>query len=78
MKCPICNKEGARLLRVTRTYGKAEKLVLIENVPVITCPNCGESYLSAETLHEIERLKRSKRGERMRREVEVMTFAGTE
>jgi hypothetical protein len=30
-------------------------LLVIENVPVTSCPNCGESYLTAETLHEIER-----------------------
>jgi hypothetical protein len=24
---------------------------------VVSCPHCGESYLTAETLHEIERIK---------------------
>jgi len=32
-------------------------LLLIENVPVVSCPHCGEGYLTAETLHEIERIK---------------------
>ena len=57
MKCDICGKEGAKVRRVSRSYGKGKNLLVIENVPVISCPNCGESYLTAEPLHEIERLK---------------------
>ncbi|MCQ3936147.1 MAG: YgiT-type zinc finger domain-containing protein [Chloroflexi bacterium] len=38
-------------------YGKGANLLIIENVPVVVCPSCGESYLTAETLHEIERIK---------------------
>ncbi len=43
--------------RVSRSYGKGEDLLVIENVPVVSCPNCGEGYMTAETLHEIERIK---------------------
>jgi YgiT-type zinc finger domain-containing protein len=55
--CDICGKEGAKIRHVSRSYGKGEDLLVIENVPVISCPHCGESYLTAETLHEIERIK---------------------
>ena len=57
MTCDICGKDGAKVRKVTRSYGKGKKLFLIENVPTIYCPHCGESYLTAETLHEIERIK---------------------
>jgi len=30
---------------------------VIENVPVISCPHCGERYLTADTLHKIESIK---------------------
>ncbi|HXK27931.1 MAG TPA: YgiT-type zinc finger protein [Candidatus Binatia bacterium] len=30
---------------------------MIEKVPVITCPHCGESYLTAATLHQSEPFK---------------------
>lgn len=55
--CHMCGKEGAKVRHVPRSYGKGENLLVIENVPVISCPHCGESYLTAETLHEIERIK---------------------
>ena len=53
----FCGKEGVRVRRVTRSYGTGENLLVIENIPVISCPHCGESYLTADTLHEIERIK---------------------
>ena len=57
MICDICGKKGAEVRHVTRSYGKGANLLIIENVPVVVCPNCGESYLTAETLHEIERMR---------------------
>ena len=62
MVCDICGKEGACIRRVTKTYGKGKEIFVIENIPVITCPNCGENYFEAETLHEIERIKARKKG----------------
>ncbi len=56
--CDRCGKTGARIRRVSRSYGKGAALLMIEEVPVVSCPHCGQSYLSAETLHEIERIKR--------------------
>jgi len=57
MICDICGKKGAEIRHVTRSYGTGANLLIIENVPVVSCPNCGETYLTAETLHEIERIK---------------------
>ena len=57
MICDNCGKKGAKIRKLPRSYGKGRKLLIIENVPVISCPHCGESYLTAETLHEVERIK---------------------
>ena len=75
MKCDIRGKDGARTRRVTRSYGKGESLLVIEDVPVLSCPHCGESYLIAETLHEIERLKLLKRNLASKRPVSVVEYA---
>jgi hypothetical protein len=29
----------------------------IENVPVVSCQECGDSYLTADTLHELESIR---------------------
>jgi YgiT-type zinc finger domain-containing protein len=75
MICDICGQEGARIRHVSRSYGEGEELLVIENVPVISCPNCGESYLTAETLHEIERIKLHRQSFAQERSVPVAVFA---
>jgi len=75
MVCDICEKEGARIRRIAKTYGKGKNILVIENVPIVTCPHCGESYLEAETLHEIERIKLHKKSFAIIREVPVANFA---
>lgn len=75
MVCDLCGQEGARIRRVTRSYGKGGRLLVIENVPVISCPHCGESYLTAETLHELERIKLHRQEFAVKRRVAVAEFA---
>ena len=75
IKCDICGKEGAKSIRATRSYAKGNTLLVIENVPVVSCPHCGESYLTAETLHEIERIKLHRRSLAVKRPVSVAEFA---
>ena len=75
MICDICGKEGARVHKAARTYGKGKDILIIENIPVVTCPHCGESYLEAETLHEIERIKLHKKSFAEKRTVSIANFA---
>ncbi|HHT9137082.1 MAG TPA: type II toxin-antitoxin system MqsA family antitoxin [Candidatus Wunengus sp. YC60] len=74
MVCDICGKEGVRIRRVSRSYGKGNKLLIIENVPVVSCSHCGESYLTAETLHELEHIKLHRKNFTVKREVAVADF----
>jgi YgiT-type zinc finger domain-containing protein len=74
MICDICGTEGARERRVTRSYGRGGNLLVVERVPVISCPHCGESYLTAATLHELERIKRDRKQRAARRPVPVANF----
>jgi YgiT-type zinc finger domain-containing protein len=59
--CDVCGVQEAQLRRVTRSYGKGASLLVIENIPVITCHHCGESYLEPDTIRAIERVKRNKK-----------------
>lgn len=74
MICDICGKEGARIRKITETYGKGKDLLLIEDIPMISCPNCGESYFTADTLHEIERIKLHRKNFATERPIEVAPF----
>ncbi|MFQ5594790.1 MAG: type II toxin-antitoxin system MqsA family antitoxin [Anaerolineae bacterium] len=75
MVCDMCGEQGTRIRRVTRSYGKGKSLLVIENVPVVSCPHCGESYLTAETLHEIERIKLHRQNFAVKRPVPVAEYA---
>jgi YgiT-type zinc finger domain-containing protein len=73
--CDVCGTAGARVIHVTRSYGQGTDLLVIENVPVISCPHCGESYLTAKTLHELENIKRNRARIAVERSVPVAVFA---
>lgn len=74
MLCDICGKDGARIRRVTETYGKGKNLLVIEQVPMVSCSNCGESYFTADTLHEIARIRLHRKSFAVERPVEVARF----
>ena len=76
MVCGICGKRGARIRRVTRSFGKGKATFLIEAVPIVSCPKCGESYLTADTLREVERIRQKRRRLTKGRLVPVATFGG--
>ena len=73
--CDVCGKEGAHIRRITRSYGKNDNLLVIENVPIVNCPHCGESYMTAETIHEIERIKIHRKEFAIKCPVPVAKFA---
>ena len=74
MLCDICGQDGARIRRVAETFNKGSDLLVIEEVPLVVCPHCGESYFTAETLHEVERIKLHRKNFAEQRPVEVAKY----
>ena len=74
LKCDNCGGQEARIRRISRGYGSGKDLLVIEGIPLISCSNCGESYFTAETLHEIERIKLHREGFAETRQVSVAKF----
>lgn len=74
MICDIYGKEGARFRKITEADGKGADLFLIENIPIISCSHFGESYYTAETLHEIDWIKLHRKSFAKPRYVELTTF----
>ena len=74
MICDLCGEEGARIRRVSEALGKGKNVLLIENIPLVSCPQCGEEYFTAETLHEIERIKLHRKSLAISRPVAVASF----
>ena len=76
MICDICGEKNAKVRRVTRSFGRGRSAFLIERVPVVNCPSCGESYMTAETLKEIERIRMHWRELSVDKKVPVARFGG--
>jgi YgiT-type zinc finger domain-containing protein len=72
--CANCGKAGVRLREVTRSFKVDGTLMLIERIPQISCPHCGESYFTAQTMHEIERIKRLRKSLAVKTTVPIATF----
>lgn len=76
MICGNCGKKGARIRRITRTMGRGRTTFLVENVPLVVCPSCGESYYTAETLKELERIRLHWRELTVKKPFPLATFGG--
>ena len=74
-KCAHCGSGGLQLKHVTRSFGKGAALLVIESIPMWSCPSCGESYFTAQTMHEIERIKALRKSVAVSRQLPVAAFA---
>ncbi|MBK9520511.1 MAG: type II toxin-antitoxin system MqsA family antitoxin [Rhodocyclaceae bacterium] len=72
--CAYCGSPSVQVKHVTRSFGKSSALLVIEAIPMWSCSNCGESYFSAQTLHEIERIKALRKSVAVSRQVPVAAF----
>ena len=73
--CEICGQAAAQLVKRPQVLGKGAAMLVIEDVPVIVCRHCGESYLTAETLHRLDEVRRGQRKLPARYQVAVAAFA---
>ena len=75
--CDACGKSGVSHRTVTRSFGRGVSLFVIEDIPMVSCPHCGESCFSARTMHEIERMKALRGSIAEDRSVPVAAFLTT-
>jgi len=74
MVCDVCGRRGAKIRKITRSFGKGKGTFLIEAVPVVSCPSCGDTHLTSSTLREIERIRLHRRRLTQRRVIAVARF----
>jgi len=56
MKCIVCKKGSTQPGTATVSIDKGATIVVIRNVPAEICSNCGEEYISADTMMKVEKL----------------------
>jgi YgiT-type zinc finger domain-containing protein len=72
--CAACGHGVPQLRRVTRSFGTGRTLLVIERIPMWSCSRCGESYFTARTMHEIERIKALRNSVAEKRRLAVAEF----
>jgi len=74
MICENCGKQNAKIKKVSRSYGKGNNLFVLDNIPVIYCPDCKENMIRSKTMHEIERLKKYKKSLKPKKMIPVINY----
>lgn len=56
-QCANCGEVAARLIIMSKVFGRGEAKVLIEGIPTYHCHNCGSHYLDATTMDAIDEIR---------------------
>ena len=60
-KCASCGGTNLASRRVTRSFGaRMADIVVVRDVPIIVCRDCGESFVSGATLKRVHALQRKR------------------
>lgn len=71
--CDICGVQSARVVKRPQVLGRGERMMLVDNVPVISCKNCGESYMTSDTMHKLDEIRVKQKS--IKRKIAVAEFA---
>lgn len=54
--CRNCGAQAARQIKRDELYGRGKKAVIIEDVPMVQCDNCGMTYLEPQVIMTIDEI----------------------
>ncbi len=72
--CDICGVKAARTVKRPQVLGRGAQMLLVDNVPVIACRNCGESYLTSETIYRLDGIRSKQKANSAARKIAVAEF----
>ena len=61
MICDYCGKDGAKLRYKTQVCGPKKDKFLVDKVPVVRCPHCHQTYMTAQTAKTLDQLVQQRR-----------------
>lgn len=74
MQCELCGAQAAAIKKATKSFGRGDKLVVIENIPTVHCSRCHGSYVTAETARVLDRIRKNRRSLGKAKRVLVASF----
>jgi len=57
VNCSICGAQTARSVKRPQIVGKGANLVIVENVPMFSCRNCGHTYFTVEVARMLDQIR---------------------
>ncbi len=73
--CDNCGVKAAREIKRPQVLGRGAKMIVVDNVPVIACKNCGENYMTSKTMHKLDDIRIKQKKEKSERKIAVAEFA---
>ena len=73
--CSFCGEQTARKVIKPHVFGRGAKMLLVEDIPTMTCSNCGQTYLTGEVLKMLEEILKNQSKYVTQRTVIVAEFA---
>ncbi len=73
--CAFCGAPEVKTVHKDKLFGKGESAVVIENLPVRQCGNCGESYYDPEISQLIDTVLAHPEKHPVKRQVSVISLA---
>lgn len=55
--CDICGARAARVVKRNKVFGKGRKMIVIENIPFISCQNCGQTYITRDVMLALDEIR---------------------
>ena len=74
VRCDLCGQLTACEVKRPQIVGKADQMVVVENVPMTSCSNCGHDYFSAEVARMLDAIRSGKQDLTSRKSVPVFEF----
>lgn len=75
MLCDYCGKNGAKLRYKTQVCGPKKDKCLVDEVPVISCSHCHQTYMTAQTAKTLDRLGQQRKELARPQTLDVIEFA---
>ena len=67
--CDLCGAVAAHEIKRAKVFGKGARMIVIEEIPFISCDSCHQTYATAATMHALDEIRQDRQRLTVPREV---------
>lgn len=57
MICDICGAKAARIVKRNKVFGRGRGMIVVEDIPFISCQNCGQTYITRDVMLALDEIR---------------------